>query len=243
MLEEAARTCLATLIDDLEAKAERDPQVTPFIMQLRQVDTKQAVRGPRPKLEHPAMGHLERAIENAPHRTPLDRTVIDAARSLDWLQLYGGGGMDPTLAEGMLAAQIAGSYGCFPDDDVATGLFLLAPGINYPLHTHAAAEMYYCMSGTLTLQHGVDGEKFDVSAGSFSITPPHRLHALWTSNEPVLLLYTWIGQISCPIWLWEQVDSHDNWNRSSWIRPPDKPWQVDHSEPVTPETMREAHGW
>lgn len=241
MLAEIANTYLAALIADLEARVSADAHVAPFIAQLRKVDANQQIRGPRPRLEHGAMTHLDQAIESAKTDTKLGQAAIEAARALDWLQLYGGGGVDPVLAEGMLAAQVAGSYGCFSSEDVATGQFLLAPGIEYPLHTHAAAEMYYCISGTLTLQHGIDGKRFDVPAGSYSITPPHRLHALWTSHEPVLLLYTWIGEINCPIWLWED-DNSGGWVRNSWKRSPGQSWQVEHSESVTPEVMREAHG-
>lgn len=239
-LAKLATTYLSALVSNLEQRAQSDPALEPFVEALASIDPQQDIRGPRPELDHPAMAHLATALRNAAGDPALVPPAMKAAEALDWLQLYGGGGVKQDIAEGMLAAQVAGSYGCFPSDTVATGQFLLAPGLHYPLHTHAATEIYYCLSGTLTLQHGVDGSKFEVPAGAYSITPSHRLHALWTGDAPVLLLYAWIGDVGAPIWIWEQNENAD-WNRSAWTRPAGKPWQIDRTEPVTAERMAEAH--
>ena len=47
--------------------------------------------------------------------------------------MFTGGGIDPILADGMIAAQLAGSHGRIPNDQIACGLFLLSPGVRYPL--------------------------------------------------------------------------------------------------------------
>ena len=105
-----------------------------------------------------------------------DTRFARAAEDLDWSQIYEGDGLNQDLAEGMLAAQCVGTYGRHPSDKVAAGLFLLAPDIHYPLHTHAASEVYLCVSGRLQLRHGMHGASFDLQRGELSITPSGRVH-------------------------------------------------------------------
>src|SRR3546814_5778917 len=69
---------------------------------------------------------------------------------------------------------VVGQAGLVPNAAFRAGLFLLGPGIHYPLHTHAAAEVYYALSGRLTLAHGPGGAPFGLNAGSYSVTPPGR---------------------------------------------------------------------
>jgi quercetin dioxygenase-like cupin family protein len=160
---------------------------------------------------------------------------------VNWYQIYQGGDVDPALAEGMLAAQIAGMSGIVASDDTRSGLFLLAPGIHYPAHTHGANEIYYCLSGSLSLRHGLDGAPFELSPGQHSNTPPHRLHSLTTGTRPVLMLYVWIDEVDSPNWWWEQ-DGSGGWLRARWSRNPDGSWAKTGAEPVTPSHLAEAGG-
>ena len=114
----------------------------------------------------------------------------------------------------MIAAQLAGGYGRIPSDQIACGLFLLFPGVRYPMHTHAAEELYLCLSGTLWLQHGLEGTAFDLRPGQYSHTPPHQLHSLQATDSPVLLAYVWIGTLTVPNWWWLQYDA-GNWSRTA----------------------------
>jgi mannose-6-phosphate isomerase-like protein (cupin superfamily) len=238
---DTARQYLQAFTQDLAKRAQDDPALLPFVAELNKVDTTSLQREPLPRLDHPAMKMLDRAVERAEADEALLPIARKAAHELNWSQVYAGGGdIDPAIVDGMMAAQAAGSYGCFAADNIATGQFLLTPGVHYPLHTHAAREIYYCISGRIEIQHGVDGTPFALTPGKYSITPPHRLHALTVGEEPVLLLYAWIGEINVPLWIWSQ-DDDDVWWRQSWRRPPGKSWTVENSEPVSPQAMREAH--
>ena len=182
------------------------------------------------------MAHLDAALVSV-----TDKSVIAAAAALDWLPVFEGGGIDPVLANGMFAAQLAGNYGRFPNDELSTGLFLLTPGVAYPLHSHAALEVYSCLAGTLHLQHGIDGEPFDLTPGRYSITPYNRLHSLTVGNAPVLLAYVWVGDLHDPNWWWSRSED-GSWQRTAWQRKPGEPFRPVRSETVTPEVMAEAHG-
>jgi len=236
-----ARSHLAALTNDLKNKSATDPDLAGFVKELETIDTSVVQRGPFARLEHPTMAMLGMALEAADGDPALLPAAIEAARVLDWGQIYDGGGMDPALAEGMLAAQAAGTYGCFPGKTIATGFFLLAPDVHYALHTHAATEIYYCLSGTIDIQHGVDASPFALTPGNYSITPPDRVHSLSVRSEPVLMVYAWIGELSCPIWLWSR-ETNGDWIRERWMRKPGEPWKVEEREPISEEAMAAAHG-
>lgn len=236
-----ARSYLAALTNHLKDKSATDPHLAGFVKELETIDTSVIQRGPLPRLEHPTMAMLEKALEVAEGDADLLPSAMEVARALDWGQIYDGGGMDPALAEGMLAAQAAGTYGCFPGKTIATGLFLLAPGVKYALHTHAATEIYYCLSGTIDIQHGIDAQPFAVTPGNYSVTPPDRVHSLSVRSEPVLLIYAWIDELSCPIWLWSQ-EANGDWMRERWMRKPGEPWKVEEREHISDEAMAAAHG-
>lgn len=235
-----ARAFVADLISDLHGRAAADPALTPFIAALSKIDMATPQTEPSPRLDHPSMAILDRACDVAAGNEPLVSSAVTAAKAFDWGLVYGDGGMDEDLANGMVAAQAVGSYGCFAADHVATGLFLVTPGIHYALHTHAAPEIYYCVSGMIEIQHGIDGEPFQLTAGSHSVTPSGRIHSLTTRDEPVVLIYVWIDHMTCPIWIWRQDDA-GTWHRDSWRRARGEAWRVEKSEIVTPEEMTAAH--
>ncbi|MDG2405873.1 MAG: dimethylsulfonioproprionate lyase family protein [Paracoccaceae bacterium] len=165
---------------------------------------------------------------------------LDAIADLDWSQVFTGGEIDSTLTDGMIAAQLTGSYGSTPSDKIACGLLLLSPGVRYQLHTHAADEIYLCLSGTQRLQHGLEGTTFDLMPGQYLHTLPHRLHSLQVTGAPVLLAYLWIGTLTDPSWWWSQ-DVSGSWIRAAWRRSVQGTWRPKHSKPTTPEIMAQAH--
>ncbi len=206
----------------------------PFCDALNTIDFSITERPKKSRLEHQTMRYLDRLQSAA-----FDNRFADAAEDLDWSQIYEGGGLDQNLAEGMLAAQCVGTYGRHPSDTVAAGLFLLAPDLHYPLHTHEASEVYLCVSGRLQLRHGMHGAPFDIQQGELSITPSGRVHELKTYSEPVLLAYLWIGDLTAPTWWWEQK-SNDTWQRVSWARIPGEPWKQIGVQPLSQEDIQKA---
>ena len=211
-----------------------DGRFKPFCDALNTIDFSAAKRPKKCKLEHQTMRYLNRLKSEV-----FDNRFARAADDLDWSQIYEGDGLDQNLAEGMLAAQCVGTYGRHPSDTIAAGLFLLAPDIHYPLHTHAASEVYLCVSGRLQLRHGMPGAPFDIRRGELSITPSGRVHELKTYSEPVLLAYLWIGDLTAPTWWWEKT-SNGTWQRVSWTRIPGEPWKKIGVERLSKEAIQKA---
>lgn len=239
-LTAAARGLIVALANDLAARAEADPRLHTFAHPLSTAALDTLQRGPLPPADIPGLRHLEPALDSAGGPASVVAAARRAARAFDWSQIFEGGGIEPGLAQGLMAAQAIGTYGVFGSETLAAGLFLLGPGITYPLHTHAADELYYCVSGTLTLQHGTDGAPFELAPGDFSITPSNRLHSLRTGDRPVLLGYVWTGEMPCLNWWWDR-DAAGGWVRTAWAREGTGAWRPVRSEPVTPDLMAEAH--
>ncbi len=236
MRVEAAQAFLQALGTDLAGRA--DPALARFLAPLAATDlsASRPARGAAPGLS--ALGHLAPLLAHAAGEPAVAAAARQLAPLLDWYRIYHGPGMDPELAEGMLAGQVVGQAGLVPHAAFRAGLFLLGPGIHYPLHTHAAAEVYYGLSGRLSLAHGLGGAPFKLTPGTYSVTPPGRLHSLTTGSGPVLLAYLWAGAVDAPIWVWEKVAS--GWQRVNWARRPDGSWARARVEPVGPQELREA---
>ena len=240
MSKNLASDSLAALAADLRRRS-ADPALAPFADRLDQVDRTSARFERARPCTHPMMAHLGPVLDAATGEPRLLAATRAVANAVNWYQIYQGEGVDPGLAEGMLAGQIAGQAGILASETLRTGLFLLAPGIHYPLHTHGASEIYYCMSGRLTLQHGTEGTPFELHPGDCSVTPANRLHSLATGEKPVLLLYVWIGDVDAANWWWERRPE-GGWWRVNWSRTPDGSWAKTCSEEVTEAHLRQANG-
>ncbi len=240
-LAESARAYVVALTEALRERAEDDPALAPFVEALLACPMAACRTEPRARLDHPAMEGLALACGRLTARTAFARHVRVAADTLDWFPVFEGGGIDPGLAEGMLAAQAVGTYGCFAHESLAVGMFTILPGVHYPLHTHAATEIYFALAGAIEIRHGIDGTPFTLGAGEHSVTPPHRVHSVDCRAEPALIGYVWQGDLWCRNWWWARAPG-GGWARTAWHRPAAGPWLPLETEPVDPAIMAEAHG-
>ena len=232
---------LTALAADLRRRSAGDPALTAFADQLDRIDGTPNPAGQAQTHTHPAMAYLDPALDSAAGDPRLLTATRAITSALYWRQVFQGEGVAPDLAEGMLAGQIAGPTGIVASDTCYAGVFLLAPGIHYPLHTHASTEIYYCLSGTLSLQHGIEGMPFGIDPGDYSVTPANRIHSLTTGERPVLLLYVWIGELDTPNWWWERRPE-GGWLRVNWSRAPDGSWVKTDAELATEAHLRQANG-
>ena len=175
--------------------------------------------------------YLPRLLEHMPS-TPLAEAVRPFMRGLDWYQIFEGAGIPASLASGLMAAQIVGKRGPLVSSELLFGMFLLAPQVTYPLHQHAALEIYCVLSGTVAIRHGRAKAARHIGPGGHSITPPHQVHELRTGDDPCLIVYAWTGDMAAENWWWVQSDD-GNWHRQCWVRQSDASWAPARSEPLT----------
>ena len=239
LIGERAAEFLRSLAADLVRRSTVDEGLLPFAERLTNVDCSFASRECTEQFKHPSMSLLDPALEIASGDPDVLMAARRIAQGLHWYQIYPDGEADTALAEGLLAAQIVGNVGLFASSQIRCGLFLIAPGIHYPLHTHRASEAYYCLSGELEISHGIKTPSFWLGPGGHSITPSNRLHSLTTHRDPALLVYIWIGDVNSPNWWWER-QADGGWLRTQWVRRPDGPWVRTVTEPVTAKVMHEA---
>ena len=93
-----------------------------------------------------------------------------------WYEIFQGDATPAAFKQGLVAAQLVGGNGLFRTETLYLGLFFLAPHITYPLHQHAATELYYVLSGSVSLRHGRHAKARHLGKDDFSITAPHPVH-------------------------------------------------------------------
>ena len=185
----------------LEAAA--DPALAPFIESIRGVAHDQAEPILHPHREHPALRFLDSALTAARAEERLCEAMRAIAPYLSFGSSYALDGPTAAFARGMVWAEIAGRNGLVRDPSRRVGCFLLAPGLFYPLHGHEPDEIYFLLSGALTIEHGYDGARVDVRPGGYYRTPSDHPHALHVGDAPALIAYCWVGDFSKPVWFVE----------------------------------------
>jgi quercetin dioxygenase-like cupin family protein len=195
-------------------------------------------------LPEEAQTWLQNAIDGAQGAPGVVRAVRDAATAGSWYQIYESGSASgrsaseprEALTGGMFAAQMIGSRGLVNSDTLLAGLFLLGPGLHYPLHQHPATEIYFGVSGEIGIQHGLEGEPQALGPAEVSLTPSNRLHALTVGASPVLLLYCWLGELGGRQWWWRQ-DSDGHWHRDAYERTARASWERTASQAVPADVL------
>ncbi len=136
-----------------------------------------------------AADNLARAIEGT--GDGLSPALTLAAPHLAWHE----GGFGKTRDRGritLLVSQLLNRTGADGIGNVKLGLLLIAPQYAYPIHSHAAEELYLVLSGGLDWR--VDGKEIGPkSAGDFVHHSPWQRHAMTTGADPALLFWGWTG--------------------------------------------------
>ncbi|MEQ9491218.1 MAG: dimethylsulfonioproprionate lyase family protein [Alphaproteobacteria bacterium] len=232
----ASRDFLTRFARSLSERSSGDPALAPFADAVHSIVEAPEHPVKPERSSHPITAHAGPLLDRATADPDLMEPLKRMQNSLPWYQIFQGGGADPVLAEGLFAAQMSGPAGFIDGGTIRVGLFLLGPNITYPLHCHAADEVYFGLSGALTLQHGWQGKPFTIEGGEYSVTPSNRLHSLQTGKDPVLLAFIWKGEINAPNWWWSQ-QGDAAWRRTSWVRTGAGAWTVDREEDVPPDLI------
>ncbi len=114
------------------------------------------------------------------------------AAELAWRQTYGADDFGAAFLRGYGWSELIGLRGPVPSARIACGVLLLAPGISYPSHAHAAEEVYLPIAGVAEWQKGA-GAFVQVPVGQAIHHPSWTPHAMRTGDQPLAALYLWRG--------------------------------------------------
>jgi hypothetical protein len=130
----------------------------------------------------------------AAHTHPLTAHFAAIAPRVSWVE----------VSKRPMPASFAGRYSyceivgqdptSIPAVDIRIGAYLQFPDTCYPLHWHAAEELYLPLSGTAEwTRDGVDSEP--APPGTLIRHASNERHATRTLSEPLLALWAWIGDL------------------------------------------------
>jgi hypothetical protein len=153
--------------------------------------------------------HLAPALSAVEGWPDLTHAIAAAVPYLGWVtyDLYDRALIGDAFAEGHAFAKLIGPTGPAPAEEYELGLFLIAPGIFYRDHNHAAPELYAPLTGP----HGWRFAPGDPLVWQPAHRPvwnePFRPHAIMAGTVPFLCLYAWTADIAAPA----AVIAADDW--------------------------------
>jgi hypothetical protein len=126
-------------------------------------------------------------------RAGLARVLAAAAPWLGWAPyIYPDGVAGASFDTGNAFASLASGPDC------ECGLFLIAPGVFYRDHAHAAPELYAPLTGPHGWRFAPGAALQSRRAHRPVWNPPHRPHAIKAGATPFLCLYVWTADLDAP---------------------------------------------
>ena len=122
--------------------------------------------------------------------------IATAARDAPWQEASRG--VPEFFAGGYAYAVLATEQPPVTSDSLRIGLLLQRPEISYPGHAHDAEEFYFILSGKAKWQ--IDETSFEVSGGDLIHHLPAAIHAMQTTQHPLLAAWVWRGSLDGRFW-------------------------------------------
>lgn len=143
---------------------------------------------------HPVLAQLPEAARGA--GALWESVLPPLAESLPWRFGYAPRPDAPDLGERMAWAEIVGPAAPLRSDRVGFGLTLIGRDTLYPPHRHPAVELYAVVSGAAVWT--LDGDDTRRPPGDLVLHAAGAVHAMRTTDEPLLAVYSWTGDILSP---------------------------------------------
>jgi hypothetical protein len=168
----------------------------PGVAEVRAALAASAAAAPPPRADPTVARHLAPALAllAGDGHPALAAAIAAAAPHLAWAAYtgYPAAAIGAAFAANHAFATVAAS----PAFDL--GLFLIAPGILYRDHRHAAAELYAPLTGPHGWRFAPGDPLTWLPAHQPVWNEPFRPHATRTGAVPFLCLYAWTGDVDAP---------------------------------------------
>lgn len=141
----------------------------------------------------PVLSYLPELIADAnPESQKIVKMLKTSAEHLSWKQTYSTQDFGAVFLKKYGWTELIGLRGPIDSKDIACGFLLLGPDIEYPMHSHEAAEVYVPLSSQALWVQGNDNWVSRPSGAPIY----HRswlTHGIRTETTPLLALYLWRG--------------------------------------------------
>ncbi|MFK7894063.1 MAG: dimethylsulfonioproprionate lyase family protein [Granulosicoccus sp.] len=119
----------------------------------------------------------------------------------------GFGRLPPSLSDHLAVTELVGPDGMYAADNLRFGVLLQAGNVHYPVHQHAAEELYYVLHGTAGW--GEHPNRLQRKpAGEFIHHRPFEPHCISTGSELLVALWTWAGEINSASYAVDSAQVH-----------------------------------
>jgi hypothetical protein len=195
----SARSALQEFLSALEDAVARAEPSRPAALVMRQVfaaatspDPPAAATGEMP----PVCAMLDQALATAragasPAATVADR-LARLAGDLAWSRRPGSQAAAAAFRDGHANAYIIGPGGLESRQNVAIGVSLMAPDLQYPDHRHPPEEVYYSLSPGSWRQG--EGPWITPGIGGLVYNPSDIVHSMRSSDAPLLAIWCLSGR-------------------------------------------------
>ena len=140
------------------------------------------------------------AVLALPGPPSLGGAAHDVLDHVCWDEFYDDDPWSAPFLHDFAVGDAVGPGGRFARPDVVLGLFLLGPHVDYPVHGHAAEEVYVVVQGRVAVQLDGRGPHVDLGPADVSWHAADRPHAARTGDLPVLMAYARRGDLAGPAW-------------------------------------------
>jgi len=141
----------------------------------------------------PAGDILTSALELAPPTTRNLVALFEEHRdTLKWEQSYrkSDGLVGDDMLSGYGFVEVVGKNGPFVSERVRTGIGVWGPNINYPVHHHAAEEIYIPLAGHAEFM--LDDQPYERRGPEDVVHVASNMrHGFRTTTDPLVVLYVW----------------------------------------------------
>lgn len=185
-----AYVLLNLFIDHLR-NGDHSPTVTCF------ADSMQVETTPRwvpPTRDVPAITYLDAVLASpAPAgMADIHRALAAVAPNLAWTPFYDRTPLTESFVDKAAMAMVVAATGPLAHPDVIVGIDVIGDNTVYPLHWHAAEEIYYIVAGTPYFRIGSSDWQAR-RPGEAAHIPADVPHAICNGDQPMIALYCWRG--------------------------------------------------
>ncbi|MFK8081154.1 MAG: dimethylsulfonioproprionate lyase family protein [Granulosicoccus sp.] len=123
----------------------------------------------------------------------LNREIEKLETTLHWNDT-GAAAKGDNIQQHLAFVELLGPTGMTLNDHCRVGLFFQNAHAEYPMHRHAAQELYFVISGTALWKQS-DSDFTPKPTGSFIHHASWKPHGTTTISEPMLAMWCWTGDV------------------------------------------------